>query len=425
MKTVAIIAEYNPFHNGHKYHLETAKKLTGSNYSVALMSGNFLQRGQAAMWDKYTRAKMCVSSGIDLALELPFPYATGSAKDFAIGAVNILNSLNSIDYLCFGAENADISVFNQIADILISEPDTYKEQLKNELSCGKSFPAARESALLACINSVYAADILSSPNNILALEYICALKKTCSKIKPVIIERKNAGYHDSKIYGEISSATAIRKTISEYVANNVLHQGLSDSLSKLYDDIPNTVFNIISSHSYKSGPVFTSDLTPFLQCKLLSDVDFASICDINREFGDKLSKLSVNISYDIAADTMNTKEITVSRIYRGLIHLILGYTENDRRSFIDNGYAAYASILSFKKDSSILLREIKSSSNIPLITKKADFHSNIMEFEHIKSEFASRMWELDTKATDLYNCLIFNRYEYKNTNDYNTKIPII
>lgn len=425
MKTVAIIAEYNPFHNGHKYHLDTAKKLTGADYAVALMSGSFLQRGHAAMWDKYTRAKMCVTSGIDLALELPFPYATGSAMDFANGAVNILNRLGSIDYLCFGAETADISAMNEIADILISEPDLYKLQLKAELGSGKSFPAARESALTTYTNDSSISGIVASPNNILAIEYLCALKRTGSSIKPVSVERKNSGYHDPNIYRDISSATAIRNSIKENILDISSASDINSVFSSVTDDIPKNVLDIITSVNGKAGPVFNSDLTPFLQGKLLSASDFNSICDINRELADKLLKLSPVILYDTAIELLNTRETTAGRISRSLIHLILGYTNDDRKLFIENGYAAYANILALKKESSPFLRELNLKSSIPLITKKADFQANVNTYPAINKDVANRLWELDTKATELYNCLIFNRYQYKNTNDYNTKFPVI
>lgn len=425
MKTVAIIAEYNPFHNGHKYHLDTAKKLTDADYAIALMSGNFLQRGYAAMWDKYTRAKMCVTSGIDLALELPFPFATGSAMDFANGAVNILNKLGSVDYLCFGAETADIIAMNEIADILISEPELYKQKLKAELACGKSFPAAREAALTAYTKDSAISEIIASPNNILAIEYLCALKRTDSSIKPVAVERKNSGYHDPNIYGYISSATAIRTSIEQKIQDINSVPDISIVFSGITDDIPSNVFDIITDTYGKSSPVFTSDLTPFLQGRLLSGEDFNSICDINRELADKLLKLPANILYDTAAELLNTRETTAGRIYRSLIHLILGYTKCDRKLFIENGYAEYANILALRKESSHLLKELNSKSSIPLITKKADFKATINSYPDINKAAANRLWELDTKATELYNCLIFNRYSYENTNDYNTKFPVI
>lgn len=195
MKTVAIIAEFNPFHNGHKYIVNQAKKITNSDYCISIMSGNFLQRGIPSMWDKYTRATIAVQEGIDLCLELPFPYATGSAYDFAMGAVSILNSLNSVDYLCFGAETDDLALFERITEILINEPDEYKTQLKTYLSQGLSFPSARSNALVSILQDTSISDLLSKPNNILALEYIHSLKKINSPIKPIIIKRIIANYH--------------------------------------------------------------------------------------------------------------------------------------------------------------------------------------------------------------------------------------
>ena len=417
MKTLAIIAEYNPFHNGHLYQLNTAMEITKADYSIAIMSGNFLQRGEVAMWDKYTRGRMCVSSGIDLVIELPFAYATGSAMDFARGAVSILNSLNSVDYLCFGAENPDLSLFDRVADIILQEPDEYKLQLKESLSLGMSFPAARQKALSSYLDSAELSHFISQPNNILGIEYICALKRLNSTIKPIIIERHSAGYHDTSLNRHISSATAIRQALT----NNIS----SASPDLIAQDIPETTLRLIQELHMQSGPVFTEDLTPFLQAALISSSDFSNTCDINRDLSNKLSKACINSSYNEFIDLLTSKDYTATRVRRGIIHLLLGYTNYDRDTFIRHGMSLYANILAFKKDSSKLIKALSNTSSIPVITKKADFDDYFNEYDNIDLDVAHRLWELDTKATRLYNCLIYNRYNHKNTNDFTTKIPIL
>ena len=171
-KILGIIAEYNPFHNGHLYHLENSKKITGCEYTIAIISGNFTQRGSTSIVDKWQKTKMALSNGIDLVIELPTLYAISSSENFADGAIKILNSLNIVDYLAFGTETNDISKLDKIAEILSDEPTEYKSILSNELKKGISFPKARENALSIYLNNDEYSNILSFPNNILGIEYL-------------------------------------------------------------------------------------------------------------------------------------------------------------------------------------------------------------------------------------------------------------
>ncbi|MBE5933193.1 MAG: nucleotidyltransferase family protein [Lachnospiraceae bacterium] len=417
MKNLAIIAEYNPFHNGHLYHLNKSKELTNANCTIALMSGNFLQRGVPAMWDKYTRSKMATTAGIDLVLELPFPYATGSAKDFASGAVNILNSLNSIDYLCFGAETDNIDLLTKIADIINTEPDYYKEQLNIELSKGLSFPHARTLAITNYIGSKHPdlINIINQPNNILAIEYIAALRKINSKIQPVIIKRHSAMYHDQTLYGSISSASAIRTHI----------QSNDFDMDKLKSDIPLEIYDIVVSNYNHTWPIDVDKLTPYIQYKLLNPCNYSEICDISLDMANKLNKLSPVSNYQDIIKALSSKDLTNTRISRSLIHLLLDYKEADRDMFLANNYSLYANILSFRKESSQLIKTINQQSSIPLITKKADFNKYLSNYKHINQNIAKTMWDLDTKATVLFNCLVYNSYGTILPSDYNIQLPII
>ena len=417
MKNIAIIAEYNPFHNGHMYHLNKAKDITGADYSVALMSGSFLQRGTPAMWDKYTRANMATGSGIDLVLELPFVYATGSAKDFATGAVCILDKLNTIQYLCFGAETDDISLLTAIADIINEEPPSYQKILTDALSRGISYPQARAMGIIAALegDSHEITNIINQPNNILAIEYIAALKRIGSDIEPVIIKRHNAMYHDETIYGSISSATAIRSDINTDDFN----------IANIKNDIPAPVYNILVDKFQHTWPITNDLLTPYIQSCLINPINYSEICDISEDFAHKLLKLSPVTNYQDAIDTLSSKDLTSTRINRSLIHLILNYKELHRKLFIENEYGLYANILSLKKDSSQLIKAINQKSSIPIITKKADFEKYLLDYPYINSEIAKIMWEYDIKATNLYNCLVYNSYGTKLPNDYNTQIPIV
>lgn len=418
MKTTAIIAEYNPFHNGHSYQLSEIKERLNPDYVIALMGGNFLQRGHAAMWDKYERAKIACKNGIDAVLELPFPYATGSAHDFAMGAVSILNKLGCIDYVAFGAETFDITLLSRIADILGSEPVEFKTLFKELLSEGFSYPAARQKALAQYLGDDAIAEVMSLPNNILAIEYLRALKAINSKIAPVLIKRTCDNYHDETITGEISSAAAIRQLIKQSDFHYDMYDKLSGDVSAITLDALKMLHNM-------SAPVFTYDLAPFIQQCLLLEMPNDNICDLTKEMQNKLAKLDPASSYDEIICFLKSKEITASRISRVLVHLLLNYTESDRDAFASEEYGYYANLLAFREASSEILRCMASTGEIPIITKKADFYSKLLKHPHINSIAAKRMWELDTKATRLYNCMVFNRYGTRLPNDFNVSLPIV
>lgn len=422
MKKLAIIAEYNPFHNGHLYQLNEAKKITDCDYAVAIMSGHFLQRGDAAFWDKYTRTHMALAAGIDLVLELPFCYATGSALDFAMGAVSILNALNDIDYLCFGAEDDDIEAFFKLAEIIVNEDDIYSNLLKTQLKAGNSYAKARSLALLEYTKNPVIEQILNKPNNILALEYICALKRTKSSIKPVIIKRIKADYHDKNLYNDISSATAIRHTLAE-----------GYSLLDIKNDIPESTFNILSSTLYKTSPVYTEKLSTYLMTQLINHNKYYNygklqgvyddICDINSDISAKLNKLDYPCCYAAIVEKLSGKQYTTTRIKRALLHLIADYSETDRKSFAGGGYAFYANILGFRKATSPHIKDIKTNSGIPLITKKADFINEISSDDYaIAKDLAAKLWCYDLTASRLYQQLIYDSYQ--NTFDCNNQMII-
>lgn len=188
---VGIIAEYNPFHNGHKYHLEKSKQIAHADYTIAVISGNFVQRGNVSLVDKWTKAEMALKNGVDLVIELPTIYSISSAENFAYGAIKTLDALNIVDYVSFGSETYDLNILNKIADIFYYQPSEYVSLLNHELSKGISFPKARENAILMYLNDIRTyANILSSPNNILGIEYLKALKRTRSQIAPINIQRE-------------------------------------------------------------------------------------------------------------------------------------------------------------------------------------------------------------------------------------------
>lgn len=411
MSNVAVIAEFHPYHNGHHYLFEEAMSLSHADHAIALMSGNFLQRGSIALWDKYTRAEMAVADGFDLCLELPFVYATGSAGDFADGAVAILKNLHAIDYLAFGVEQAEAEVFEQVAEILTKEPENYQLALKQALKTGASYPKARQTAIAAiCGDS--AAALLKTPNNTLALSYLCAIRKLQADIKPIFIKRISNDYHDTDLQAQISSATAIRTALAT-----------GSDVSVLAAQVPTTTYSRMGAptHTYLSDAM----LTPFVQACRLREPDLSDICDISPALADKLQHAPYPIDYETLVEQLKTKDITRSRIARALLHLLLGYTESDRQKFIESGYAYYANILALKKDSSGLIRLLHEASEIPVITKKADFDSVLSAYPATLAGPAHTMWQYDLRATELYNCIYYNHYGVTLPNDYTRKLPVL
>ena len=385
--------------------------LSHADHAIALMSGNFLQRGSIALWDKYTRAEMAVADGFDLCLELPFVYATGSAGDFADGAVAILSKLHAIDYLAFGVEEAEPELFEQVAEVLTEEPENYQLVLKQALKTGVSYPKARQTAI-ASICGDSAAALLKTPNNTLALSYLCAIQKLQADIKPIFIKRISNNYHDTDLQAQISSATAIRTALAT-----------GSDVSVLAAQVPTTTYSRMGTptHTYLSDAM----LTPFVQACRLREPELSDICDISPALADKLQHAPYPIDSKTLVEQLKTKDITRSRIARALLHLLLGYTESDRQKFIGSGYAYYANILALKKDSSGLIRRLHEASGIPVITKKADFDSVLSSYPATLAGPACTMWQYDLRATELYNCIYYNHYGVTLPNDYTRKLPVL
>ncbi len=423
MSVLAVIAEFHPYHNGHSYLLEKAKSITHADYALSIMSGNFLQRGSIALWNKYDRAAMAVSGGFDLILELPAVYATGSAGDFAMGAVSILDKLHCVDFLAFGVETQDMELFDQVSDTLIEEPAAYQTVLKQALSDGNCFPSARQHAL-AFVCGKEASALLKEPNNTLALSYICALKKLKSPIKPVLIKRISSGYHDTELQTAINSTTAINSATAISSATAIrafLEQGVP--AGELAAQVPAGTLSYIDTpdHSFLNDAL----LTPFVQSCLLQKERLSDICDLSPHLYEKLLKLPADSSYNEVLHALKSKDMTLSRIARALIHMLLGYKEQQRRLFIENGYAFYANILALRKHSSALVKLCHTNSEILVITKKADFASLLASYPLVHTQAANTMWQLDQTAASLYNAVYYNHYNKRLPNDFTVSLPVL
>ncbi len=401
MKTVGIIAEYNPFHRGHAFHLEQAKKLTGADYAVIVMSGSFVQRGFPALADKYARARMALAAGADLVLELPTPYAVGSAEDFARGAVSVLESLGCIDALCFGSECGDLPALLPYARLFETEPKGYQELLRTFLKEGLSFPAARSRAaeeylnyterILPCSSDDaglrLACDLLSSPNNLLGIEYCRALMQKNSSITPLTIGRISSGYHDLSMDTGFASASAIRKRIFQ--------EGLSEAVQ---NQLPPASCKILKACLSSKLPVSFDDFSSVLLYRLLSlsRKELMDFQDIPEDLAARMENLRFFFqSSSHFARLLKTKQYTLTRITRALCHILLNLRQTDLESLRENRYPVYLRVLGFRKTASPLLAAVKKKGASPLLVKAADA-------PHLLTPVQLSLFEKDVFGSHLY-----------------------
>lgn len=399
MKIVGLVTEYNPFHNGHKYHLEQSKLETNCNYSVAVMSGNFVQRGEPAICDKWTRAKMAVDAGVDLVLELPTLYSTMSAEYFSYGAVKLLDSLNVIDYISFGSETNDLESLIKISKILGSEPKDFKYHLKKHLNKGMSFPKARSEALKNIFNDYKIDNIINNPNNILAIEYIKSLINLNSTIKPHSIKRIISDYNEITLTGNISSATAIRRSL--------ISEGISDKETSYSLPI----------HSKKHISKYLANYSSFNQLINFNDILIYKLRTIDKDYLKEFIDIEIGLEnriieaankFDNIIDiikNIKTKRYTYTRIQRILIHILLDINYKKDQFY---NFPLYIHVLGSNKKGFEILKNIKSNSNLPIINKVADFKKNNL----------NKMFDLDIKASNIYFIGVNNKTNIKNNFDF-------
>jgi len=383
MKLVGLVTEYNPFHNGHQYHLQQAKKTTGADATVVVMSGNFVQRGTPALLDKWTRTEMALKGGADLVIELPFVYATGSAEIFAQGAVRTLHGLSKIDHIVFGSESGSIAPLKTVAKFLSQETAEFQDQLKNELSAGFAFPVARERALKQFLNSD---DVPTLPNDILGIEYLKAGYRLQTNIEFETIQRLSSDYHDLDTDQALSSATAIRAAYFEGRLKDNQHT------------IPQSTYQTICNHN--NDTVHPETLGQLLLYKLRTTPinQLQRIHDVSEglEFRIKDAALKAT-SYEDLVERIKTKRYVRTRIQRVLINILFNIEQNFIKEITQSEGAAYARILGFTDKGRQVMNYIRKDAQIPLIT-------NINKYES-ESAMVKQMLEIDQMATDVYTVL--------------------
>lgn len=412
MKTIGIIAEFNPFHNGHAHLIAEAKKRTGADRVVAIMSGNYVQRGEPAFMDKYARAFAALHSGCDLVIELPVVYAVSGASYFALGAVKMLEKMNLVDYLCFGCETDHINLLSLIADIIITEDDCYASTLQSYLKNGFSFAKSRENAILKSIaikgENVAAKtilDILNSPNAILAIEYLVALKKCNSKIVPIAIRRSDEGYLSNSLRNDYASAYAIR---SLYAKSSVLtFLNIRETLAPL---VPSDALEMMEKNFKMTYPVTISDFNALIGHSLLknhfSDSRLALLFDASPDLANRIDNLATDFS-DITQfiNDCNSPTFTSSRIARILLYMLFQYTKEDYAVFKADDYVYYYRLLGFRKEHADLLSGIKNNSPFPLISRAA-------KADEILSKNGKKMFTINRYADALYRLVTMTKYGY-------------
>ena len=435
MKVAGIITEYNPFHNGHKHHIDEAKKITGADYVIAVMSGDFVQRGAPAIMSKYDRCFMALENGVDLVLELPVCYATGSAQFFSLGAVALLNSLGIVDFLCFGSECGDINILNEAASLIYNSDESFQKSLYSYIREGYTYPAARAKAATQLLKfnektnrSSVISNIISEPNNILGIEYIRALQQLNSPIKPFTIKRHYAHYHDNHINTDnnhtdlisdenksdiISSATAIRGMLENAKA-------LSD-FSSVKDSVPQNVYDYFANNHYITYPITIEDFSAVIKYKLISEsrTELAKYLDLSSDMADRIKNTDIqNLSITEIAQKIKTKNITLTRVYRALIHVLLNINKDKIMEFKGGNIVYYARILGIKEEASHLIRKIKKSGKLPVITKVGGSDRQL-------DTLGLHMLSQDIFATHLYNQNLYAKFKTTAPNEYKHGIVII
>ena len=396
MKVLGVVTEYNPFHNGHRYHIEKSREITGCHRGVGVMSGHFLQRGEPALLNKWQRAEMAVMGGVDLMLEIPTVYACATAEFFSYGSLQLLNKTGIVTDLAFGSEHGELTALQRIAKVLVADPELYRRHLKEALGKGLLFPTARAEALgryLSETEGLGAEDlhrlkgILKSPNNILAIEYLKALLRTKSSIRPHTLTRVGAGYHDRGIEGSIASATAIRE-----------HLAAGGPLNELQQVLPTASWQQLAEAVDSGGaPVFSRHFEKVLLALIRRSrpSELKRLFDVTEGIENRiLTAARQNTSLTELLEAVKTRRYTYTRIQRILIHLMLDLAKEDLRDFNRQGGPQYLRVLAFNERGRELLSLMKKRGRLPIVTNLKNYRP--------QNPAAEKMLEFDLRATDLY-----------------------
>ncbi len=399
MKILGIIAEYNPFHNGHLYHLNESRKLIDPDYTVCVMSGYFTQRGEPAMADKWIRAAAAVNNGIDLVIELPFVFACNNAEHFAAGAVDILNRLGCVTHLSFGSESGDLTALQKAAEYLSCENEQYKSGIKEFSGRGVSFPKARYEAVKKYMGES-SAEVLKSANNILAVEYLKQIYLTNSSMIPITVKRYGTGYHDKIPFENIASATAIRHKLYQ-----------SSDIRKVSEFIPEATFEVLQKINRDDNLILNDFYQLLIYRILTSETDkLGEVLSATEGLEYKVKKAAVRSKdTETLIKAILSKRYTSTRIQRLLMHILV-QLEKDGFQNILSRRINYGRVLAFSRQGASLIKRIKKEkwNSIPILT-------NInRELDESSEEW--KLLKYDVSAADIYNLIdlgeIYSRSDY-------------
>lgn len=383
MNITGIITEYNPFHNGHLYHLNSAKNSTKCDGIVCIMSGNFVQRGEPALIDKWKRAEMALLNGVDLVIELPTFYSLSSAEFFASGAIKILNNIGVVKNIFFGSESGKIELLYKIAKLLTLESDILQYNIKENLKTGVTYAKAREAALINILNDDSLTEVLSNSNNILGIEYIKALLKINSNINALTMKREGSKYNDKDLNTIFSSATSIRENLKN-----------GHDLSSLKPYMPKASLDILNNLIEDNYPfIFEKEMYEYIKYKLLTNcINFNNLFEAKEGLDNKfLKEIYFSSSYEDLIFRIKSKRYTYTKISRLMTQIFLSLDNYSFHELIKDENL-YARVLGFNNTGKLILKEMKKNSTIPIITKVP---------KHINNPLLS----LDIQATKAYSIL--------------------
>lgn len=370
MSVIGIVCEFNPFHNGHKHLIDSVK--ADGDIVVCVMSGNFVQRGEPAIFPKEIRAKSALMNGADIVLELPFLYATASAEIFASSAVKILDAFGC-DKIAFGTENTTLNQLENAVEILLS--NDFDEKIKKHLEGGLSYPKARQMAF-----EEFNCDCdISSPNNILAIEYISAIRKNNYSITPITVNRKGANYNDNFAIDDFSSATHIRNLINN---NKDFQKYVPDNAYQIYK-------NALVNGEYLNAEKFNISALSILRSTNTINPEIANMAEGLENRIASAVKTSSNLAE--IYDNVKTKRFTHSRIRRAVLSCVMNVTNDDLHIPVP-----YCRLLGFNTEISSELGNFVKKCGLPYVVN----YSDILK---LNSDNALQVFELENKSTDLYN----------------------
>ena len=408
-RVLGIIAEYNPFHNGHLYHIARSKQETNAQYVIGVISGNFVQRGNTSIINKWIKARMALLNGVDLVIELPTVYSISSAENFAEGAIKIFNSLGIVDTISFGMEANDISTLNNIANVLYNEPKEYITLLSHELKKGSSYPKARENALMMYLNDIKRyANVLQGSNNILGIEYLKAMRKTKSKIVPIGIKRQKVLYNDKYIVDEFASATAIRKMLMTRNVNDISKVMPRNSYLLLGEELKKGHY-VIDISRFEKEIIYN--------LRKMSNEDLSKLPDVSEGLENSIKNAadSCNNIKDLI-NIVKTKRFTQTRIQRILLYSLLGITKKEMD--MSKKVTPYARVLGFNNKGKELISEMmKLNPKLNIVTSVKRY------MDTVANRNLKEILNTDILATNIYT-LGYYSDSYSNL-DYTNKIEII